>query len=119
MRTRCKVCLQHEKSSTDGSDENTTIGRLLFVLGVLHEREPDNSIREAERIGKSSFAIPFNVHRQKEREQGIIACNTPDMPANSETEDFTFVDMSTVARTTPLEINSLSWEVLLKASLKG
>ena len=67
-----------------GSDDSTTIERLLFVLGGIHGRGTDDSTREAESLGKSSFASTFNMDRQKEEsERGmIIACNTKKLPTD-------------------------------------
>ena len=56
--------------------KSTTIGRLIFDLGGLPERELEKLKQEAERLGKGSFAFAFHMGRKKkERERGAtIAC---------------------------------------------
>eukprot|EP01084_Bolivina_argentea_P099545 178936_1 len=62
------------------SGKSTTTGRLLFELGGIPEREMEKLKKEADRMGKSSFAFAFFMDRQKEeRERGVtIACTTKD-----------------------------------------
>jgi len=60
--------------------KSTTTGRLLFELGGIPERELEKLKKEAEILGKSSFAFAFYMDRQKEeRERGVtIACTTKE-----------------------------------------
>merc|ERR1739838_387994 len=56
------------------------MGRLIFELGGLPERELEKLRQEAERLGKGSFAFAFYMDRQKEeRERGVTtACTTKE-----------------------------------------
>ena len=58
------------------SGKSTTVGRLIFELGGLPEREMEKLKAEAERLGKGTFAFAFYLDRQKEeRERGVtISC---------------------------------------------
>jgi len=60
--------------------KSTTTGRLLFELGGIPEREMEKLRKEAEVLGKSSFAFAFYMDRQKEeRERGVtISCTTKE-----------------------------------------
>ena len=48
------------------SGKSTTTGRLLFELGGINERELEKLKAEADRLGKTSYAIAFYMYRQKE-----------------------------------------------------
>uniref|UniRef100_A0A0G4IF80 Tr-type G domain-containing protein n=1 Tax=Chromera velia CCMP2878 TaxID=1169474 RepID=A0A0G4IF80_9ALVE len=65
--------------------KSTTTGRLLFELGGIPERELEKLKKEAEQLGKSSFAFAFYMDRQKEeRERGVtIACTTKEFFTDS------------------------------------
>nr|AIM46994.1 translation elongation factor-like protein [Colpodella angusta] len=60
--------------------KSTTTGRLLFELGGIDEREIAKLKKEAESLGKGSFAFAFYMDRQKEeRERGVtISCTTKE-----------------------------------------
>ena len=62
------------------SGKSTTTGHLLFELGGISERDMDKLKKEAEQLGKSSFAFAFFMDRQKEeRERGVtIVCTTKE-----------------------------------------
>eukprot|EP00999_Lentomonas_sp_LEN2_P001364 NODE_239_length_1822_cov_379.395870_g1_i7.p1 GENE.NODE_239_length_1822_cov_379.395870_g1_i7~~NODE_239_length_1822_cov_379.395870_g1_i7.p1 ORF type:complete len:469 (-),score=172.93 NODE_239_length_1822_cov_379.395870_g1_i7:97-1503(-) len=62
------------------SGKSTTTGRLLFELGGISERELEKLKKEAETLGKASFAFAFYMDRQKdERARGVtIACTTKE-----------------------------------------
>jgi elongation factor 1-alpha len=62
------------------SGKSTTTGRLLFELGGISEREMEKLRKEADDLGKSSFAFAFYMDRQKEeRERGVtISCTTKE-----------------------------------------
>lgn len=52
--------------------KSTTTGRLIFELGGIDEREMEKLKKEADAIGKSSFAFAFYMDRDKsERERGV------------------------------------------------
>ena len=52
--------------------KSTTTGRLIFELGGIPEREMEKLRKEADALGKSSFAFAFYMDRQKEeRERGV------------------------------------------------
>merc|ERR1711933_629998 len=52
----------------------------IFSLGGINEREMEKLRKEAERLGKSSFAFAFYMDRQKdERARGVtISCTTKE-----------------------------------------
>eukprot|EP00919_Chromeraceae_sp_WS-2016_P024621 GHVR01058195.1.p1 GENE.GHVR01058195.1~~GHVR01058195.1.p1 ORF type:complete len:489 (-),score=84.89 GHVR01058195.1:217-1614(-) len=60
--------------------KSTTTGRLLFELGGISERDIEKLKKEAEQLGKASFAFAFYMDRQKEeRERGVtISCTTKE-----------------------------------------
>merc|ERR1712093_59939 len=60
--------------------KSTTTGNLIFSLGGINEREMEKLKKEAEALGKSSFAFAFYMDRQKdERERGVtISCTTKE-----------------------------------------
>eukprot|EP00742_Colponemidia_sp_Colp-10_P015035 GILJ01017135.1.p1 GENE.GILJ01017135.1~~GILJ01017135.1.p1 ORF type:complete len:466 (-),score=53.47 GILJ01017135.1:67-1464(-) len=62
------------------SGKSTTTGRLLFELGGISAREMEKLKKEADDLGKSSFAFAFYMDRQKEeRERGVtISCTTKE-----------------------------------------
>ena len=62
------------------SGKSTTCGRLIFQPSGLPERELEKLKRQAERLGKGSFAFEFFMDRQKEeRERGVtISCTTKE-----------------------------------------
>mgnify|MGYP002712079817 FL=1 len=62
------------------SGKSTTTGHLLFELGGISERDMEKLKKEAEQLGKSSFAFAFFMDRQKEeRERGVtIVCTTKE-----------------------------------------
>jgi len=62
------------------SGKSTTTGRLLFELGGISGREMEKLKKEADDLGKSSFAFAFYMDRQKEeRERGVtISCTTKE-----------------------------------------
>jgi len=72
--------------------KSTTTGRLIFELGGINERELEKLKKEAEALGKSSFAFAFYMDRQKdERERGVtIACTTKEF--FTETKHYTIID---------------------------
>merc|ERR1712005_102046 len=67
------------------SGKSTTTGNLIFSLGGINEREMEKLRKEAEALGKASFAFAFYMDRQKEeRERGVtIACTTKEFFTNS------------------------------------
>lgn len=62
------------------SGKSTTTGRLIFELGGIPEREMEKLRKEADALGKSSFAFAFYMDRQKEeRARGVtISCTTKE-----------------------------------------
>jgi len=62
------------------SGKSTTTGHLLFELGGISERDMEKLRKEADQLGKSSFAFAFFMDRQKEeRERGVtIVCTTKE-----------------------------------------
>jgi elongation factor 1-alpha len=72
--------------------KSTTTGRLIFELGGIDEREMVKLRKEAEALGKQSFAFAFYMDRQKdERERGVtIACTTKEF--FTETKHYTIID---------------------------
>jgi elongation factor 1-alpha len=72
--------------------KSTTTGRLIFDLGGINEREMEKLRKEADALGKSSFAFAFYMDRQKdERERGVtIACTTKEF--FTETKHYTIID---------------------------
>jgi elongation factor 1-alpha len=72
--------------------KSTTTGRLIFELGGINERELEKLKKEADALGKSSFAFAFYMDRQKdERERGVtIACTTKEF--FTETKHYTIID---------------------------
>jgi elongation factor 1-alpha len=62
------------------SGKSTTVGRLVFDLGGISEREMAKYQAEADRLGKSSFAFAFFMDTSKEeRARGVtIACTTKE-----------------------------------------
>jgi len=72
--------------------KSTTTGNLIFSLGGINEREMEKLRKEAEALGKSSFAFAFYMDRQKdERERGVtIACTTKEF--FTETKHYTIID---------------------------
>jgi elongation factor 1-alpha len=62
------------------SGKSTTTGHLLFALGGISERDMEKLRKEADQLGKSSFAFAFFMDRQKEeRERGVtISCTTKE-----------------------------------------
>lgn len=54
------------------SGKSTILGRLIFELGGISEREMEKLRNEADRLGKSSFAFAFRLDKLKEeRERGV------------------------------------------------
>jgi len=74
------------------SGKSTTTGRLLFELGGISAREMEKLKKEADDLGKSSFAFAFYMDRQKEeRERGVtISCTTKEF--FTETKHYTVID---------------------------
>jgi len=72
--------------------KSTTTGRLIFELGGINERELEKLKKEADALGKSSFAFAFYMDRQKdERERGVtIACTTKEF--FTDTKHYTIID---------------------------
>jgi len=72
--------------------KSTTTGRLIFELGGINERELEKLKKEADALGKSSFAFAFYMDRQKdERERGVtISCTTKEF--FTETKHYTIID---------------------------
>ena len=70
----------------------TTTGRLIFELGGINEREMEKLKKEADALGKSSFAFAFYMDRQKdERERGVtIQCTTKEF--FTESKHYSVVD---------------------------
>lgn len=62
------------------SGKSTTTGRLIYELGGIPEREMEKLKKEADALGKSSFAFAFYMDRQKdERARGVtITCTTKE-----------------------------------------
>ncbi len=60
--------------------KSTLVGRLVYELGGIPERELDKLKQEATTLGKESFCFAFYMDTQKEeRKRGItISCNTKD-----------------------------------------
>ena len=74
------------------SGKSTTTGRLIFELGGIPEREMEKLRKEADSLGKSSFAFAFYMDRQKEeRARGVtISCTTKEF--YTEKYHYTIVD---------------------------
>lgn len=74
------------------SGKSSSVGRLIFELGGISEREMQKLREEADNLGKSSFAFAFYMDRQKEeRARGVtIVCTTKDF--YTETKHFTVLD---------------------------
>jgi elongation factor 1-alpha len=74
------------------SGKSTTTGRLIFELGGIPEREMEKLRKEADALGKSSFAFAFYMDRQKEeRARGVtISCTTKEF--YTEKYHYTIVD---------------------------
>jgi elongation factor 1-alpha len=72
--------------------KSTTTGRLIFELGGIDEREMVKLRKEAEALGKQSFAFAFYMDRQKdERERGVtISCTTKEF--FTKTKHYTIID---------------------------
>jgi elongation factor 1-alpha len=72
--------------------KSTTTGRLIFELGGIDEREMAKLKKEAETMGKGSFAFAFHMDRQKdERERGVtISVTTKEF--FTETKHYTILD---------------------------
>ena len=72
--------------------KSTTTGRLIFELGGINDREMDKLRKEADALGKSSFAFAFYMDRQKdERERGVtISVTTKEF--FTETKHYTILD---------------------------
>jgi len=72
--------------------KSTTTGRLMFELGGLDERSMEKLKKEAEELGKGSFAFAFFMDRNKdERERGVtIACTTKEF--YTEKYHYTIID---------------------------
>lgn len=72
--------------------KSTLMGRLLLDLNVVDQRTVDKYRKEAERIGKSSFALAWILdQRSEERSRGV----TIDIATNkfeTETTSFTILD---------------------------
>jgi len=60
--------------------KSTTTGHLMFKLGGLNERDRDKLQKEADALGKGSFAFAFFMDKSKdERARGVtIACTTKE-----------------------------------------
>jgi len=60
--------------------KSTTTGHLLFELGGMSERELEKLKKEADEMGKGSFAFAYFMDAQKdERERGVtISCRTKE-----------------------------------------
>jgi len=65
--------------------KSTTTGHLLFKLGGLDPRELEKLQKEADTLGKSSFAFAFFMDKQKdERARGVtISCTTKEFFTDS------------------------------------
>ena len=72
--------------------KSTTTGRLIFELGGINEREMEKLRKEADALGKSSFAFAFYMDRQKdERERGVtISVTTKEF--FTDTKHYTILD---------------------------
>lgn len=72
--------------------KSTTTGNLIFSLGGINEREMEKLKKEADALGKSSFAFAFYMDRQKdERERGVtIQCTTKEF--FTDTKHYTIID---------------------------
>ena len=52
--------------------KSTTTGNLIFSLGGINEREMEKLRKEADALGKGSFAFAFYMDRQaEERRRGV------------------------------------------------
>jgi len=60
--------------------KSTTTGHLMFALGGLNKRDMDKLQKEADALGKGSFAFAFFMDKSKdERARGVtIACTTKE-----------------------------------------
>ena len=74
------------------SGKSTTTGRLIFELGGINAREMEKLQKEADALGKSSFAFAFYMDKQaEERARGItIQCTTKEF--YTETKHYTIID---------------------------
>jgi len=74
------------------SGKSSTVGRLVFELGGLSDRELTKLQEEADRLGKSSFAFAFFMDTSKEeRARGVtIACTTKEF--HTKNFHYTIVD---------------------------
>jgi elongation factor 1-alpha len=74
------------------SGKSSSVGRLVFDLGGISEREMEKYQKEADRLGKSSFAFAFFMDTSKEeRARGVtISCTTKEF--FTENFHYTIVD---------------------------
>lgn len=74
------------------SGKSTTTGHLLFKLGSISEREKEKLEKEAEALGKKSFAFAFWMdHKEEERKRGVtIDCNTKEF--FTDTKHYAIID---------------------------
>lgn len=72
--------------------KSTTTGRLIFDLGGINEREMEKLRKEADALGKSSFAFAFYMDTQaEERRRGVtIAVTTKEF--FTDTKHYTILD---------------------------
>jgi len=72
--------------------KSTTTGHLLFELGGIGERDLEKLQKEADAVGKGSFAFAFLMDKQKdERERGVtISCTTKEF--FTDTYHYTIID---------------------------
>lgn len=80
-KTHVSVCVAGQVDS----GKSSLVGRLIFELGGINEREMQKLRDEAAALNKSSFAFAFYMDRQKEeRERGVtIATTTKEFYTNS------------------------------------
>ena len=72
--------------------KSTTTGRLIYELGGIDAREMEKLQKEADAVGKSSFAFAFRMDRQKaERERGVTIAVTTDQ-FFTESKHYTVLD---------------------------
>lgn len=72
--------------------KSTTTGRLIFELGGIPEREMEKLRKEADALGKSSFAFAFYMDRQKEERERGVTIQVTTKEFFTDTKHYTILD---------------------------
>ena len=72
--------------------KSTTTGRLIFELGGINEREMEKLRKEADALGKSSFAFAFYMDRQKEERERGVTIQVTTKEFFTDTKHYTILD---------------------------